>query len=466
MRAKTLAQKHQKEKNMKKIVLRFFAAMVVLVCAVAITSCSRWDSPYAQYDKDGKSISVKYLANGGIINSGADSLVDVFAKNDSGSIKLLAPESAERGKSQVTLSHRLDYQFAGWYVGVPSVDENGNALDEDGNLVSESGKAPAYTAGKRWSFEIDRVTVDSNKTYSATEPVLTLIAMWTPKFTFEIYAKGDSDQWELINTKDAIALQLPKWSNGKINMMDFPAYPEKDMTFKAAYYDDAMTNPIESSSISGEIDYEHGVILNQTVKIYTEWYEGAWFMIENAAQLYSNARPSGNYMLMNDIDMTGENWPVTFSQRVFTGKFYGNGHKISNISANQQGNYKRDSYGLFGSISATAEFCNITFENISYTVSGALNAAAFGLFAGQVADGALFDNVTVSGGKLILSNELITDVTMSTGLKNDLFDIGQLFGYGSATFATENVSCELEVENSNVIITVSQNGVVSVSYLQ
>jgi microcystin degradation protein MlrC len=29
---------------------------------------------------------------------------------------------------------------------------------------------------------------------------------------------------------DAIALNLPKWSNGKINMMDFPAYPDKDMT--------------------------------------------------------------------------------------------------------------------------------------------------------------------------------------------------------------------------------------------
>lgn len=439
---------------------------MLLICALAITSCSRFDNPYAQYDKDGKNISIKYLANGGIINSGADSLVDVFEKGDSGSFKLLAPESNDRGKSKVTLSHSLDYQFAGWYVGIPVVDGNGNALDEDGNLVSESGKAPAYTAGKRWNFETDRVTVDNGKDYSATEPVLTLIAMWTPKFTFEIYTKGESGIWELMSSKEAISLQLPKWSNGKINMMDFPGYPDKDMTFKAAYYDEAMESPIESSSVSGEIDYEHGVILNKVVKIYTEWYEGTWFMIENAAQLYSNARPGGNYMLINDIDMTGENWPVTFSQRNFTGKFYGNGHSISNINANQQGNYKRDSYGLFGTVAATAEFKDITFENIKYTVSGALNAASFGLFAGQVADGAVFDNVTVSGGKLILSNELITDVTMSVNLKNNVFEIGQLFGYGSASIETENVTCELEVENSNVVITVSQSGEVEVTFLQ
>ena len=164
--------------------------------------------------------------------------------------------------------------------------------------------------------------------------------------------------------------------------------------------------------------------------------------------------------------MAGENWPGAFSQRVFTGKFYGNGHKISNISANQQDNYKRDSYGLFGAISKTAEFCDITFENITYTISGALNNATFGLFAGQVAEGAVFENVTISGGKLILSEQLVTDMTMSTNLKDDMFDIGQLFGYGSAEISASDVSCELEVQDANVQISVSANGTVTVTFLQ
>lgn len=454
---------------MKKIALRCLTVLAVIVCALAITSCSKWGNPYNEYDKDGKNISVKYLANGGIINSGADAVVDIFSKNETGSFKLIAPESEERGKSQVTLSHGYDYQFAGWYVALPVVDADGNALDSDGNPVSETGNDPAYTAGKRWDFENDRVTVDNDKTYSANDPVLTLIAMWVPKFTFEIYAEGEGGEWQLIVSKEAVALNLPKWSNGKINMMDFPAYPEKDMTFKAAYYDEDMTSTIESSYITGEIDYEHGVAVNSTIRVYTEWYEGTWFMIENAAQLYSNARPGGNYMLLGDIDMSGENWPVTFSQREFTGKFYGNGYKISNVSANQQGNYKRDSYGLFGSIGTAAEFLDITFENISYSISGALaeqSIVYYGLFAGEVAEGASFENVTLSGGKLILSDELINDVTMSIKLKNGMFEIGQLFGYGTASVNATNLSCVLQTENANVQISVSEDGGVSVTFLQ
>lgn len=452
---------------MKKIALRCLLALTLLVCALAITSCSQWDDPYPQYDKDGKNISVKYLANGGIINSGADSLVDIFSPNETGSYKLLPPESADRGKSQVTLSHGYDYQFAGWYVAIPVVDEAGNALDADGNPVSESGKDPAYTTGKRWNFDTDRVSVDPDKTYSATDPVLTLMAVWIPKFTFEFYVKDEGGEWGLMASKNAVALELPKWSNGKINMMDFPAYPEKDMTFKAAYYDADMLQPVDSSSISGEIDYEHGVILEPVIKVYTEWYEGTWYMIENAAELYSNARPNGNYMLISDIDMTGENWPRVFSQGNFTGSFYGNGHKISNVNANQQANFKRDSYGLFGSISSSAEFRDITFENVSYKVEGALNSATYGLFAGQVADGATFENVTLSGGKLILSEELVTEGdTMNANLINGLFDIGLIFGYGSADITTDNVTCELEVENAGVEINVSPEGDVTVTFPQ
>jgi hypothetical protein len=449
---------------MKKILLRCLAVTIFLFCILTITSCST--NPYDEYDDIGKNISVKYLANGGIINSGAKSLVDVFSKNESGTFKLIPPESADRDKSQVTLSHSKDYQFAGWFVGTPVVDADGNPLDEDGNLVSETGKEPAYTAGKRWNFETDKLSVDPNKTYSANEPVLTLIAMWTPKFTFEIYAKDTAGEWQVITTKDAIALEVPRWSNGKINMMDFPAYPDKAMTFKAAYYDAAMANPIESSSITGEIDYETGTVVNSKIKVYTEWYEGTWFMIENAAQLYANARPSGNYMLLSDIDMTGENWPRAFSQNVFSGKFYGNGHKIFNVSANQQANYRRDSYGLFASISSSAEFCDITFENATYTISGALNQASFGLFAGQVADGAKFENVTISNGTLIIDKQMIDDVTMSTNLKNGMFDIGQLFGYGSVNVNSINISSKLSEENDKVQLTVSDEGIVSIIFLQ
>ena len=82
-----------------------------------------------------------------------------------------------------------------------------------------------------------------------------------------------------------------------------------------------------------------------------------------------------------------------------------------------------------------------------------------------MADGALFENVTVSNGKLILTEELINEVTMSVNLKNGLFEIGQLFGYGTAAINASNLSCELAVENANVQLTVSPSGEVTVTFL-
>ena len=121
---------------------------------------------------------------------------------------------------------------------------------------------------------------------------------------------------------------------------------------------------------------------------------------------------------------------------------------------------------MFSSIGATAEFHDITFENVSYSIAGALDEASFGLFAGQIADGVIFENVTISGGKLIVSDALINDNIMSAYLMNGMFEIGQLFGYGSATLNTSDISCELETENSNIEINVSDTGAVSITFLQ
>ena len=448
---------------MKKAIFRRLALVLLLLATLALAACSRADGPYDDYNDEGKSVSIRYLANGGFINSGADAVVDVFDVAPSGRIKLIAPESRDRGKSQVNLSHALDYKFAGWYVAEIKTDGNGNALDADGNLVSESGKEPAYEAGARWDFSTDTVSIDPSKEYTSREPVLTLMAMWIPKFSFEFYAKDASGDWALISTKEAITLELPKWSNGKINMMGFPSYPGADMTFKSAYADAEMTEPITSATISGEIDYEHGVAKESTVKVYTEWYEGTWFMVEDANHLYSNARANGNYMLLADIDMTGKNWPAAFSQNTFTGKIIGNGHKIMNASAGQQGQYRKSSYGLFGAIGASAELRDVTFENIRYTVEGALNEASFGLLAGTVASGATFENVTVSNSKLIFADQLFS-VQMLIHLKNDTYEIGQLFGDGTAEVATENLVCEFKTPSSEITFTVDPDGKVIFSF--
>jgi len=441
---------------MKKTAFRFLAVLFILLTAtLTITSCSQWDDPYEGFDKAGYNVSVRYLANGGIINSGADTVMDSFRVESS--IALIPPESAERGKSQCSLSHKSDYRFAGWYVAVPSTDSNGNPLDEDGNLTSESGKAQAFTAGRRWNFDSDRVELDVTKDYSATEPVLTLMAMWIPKFNFEFYAEDADGNWEIISTVQAMTLELPKWSNGKINNMGVPE--RNGYTFMGAYYDEQKANEITSPTISGVIDYEHGVAAESTVRIYTVWSEGSWFRIANGDELISNARDNGNYIILSDIDMQGKAWPKNFSQKTFTGKFFGNGHKISNVTATQRGEYKHSAYGLFEAIGAGAEFHDLTLENISYTVSGSLNAASFGLFAGEIADGAVFNGFSISGGELIFSDNLFEDFIGN--ITDGSFNIGVIAGLGTVSFTYTDVTCSTADPESGITIIVSDTGDVS-----
>ena len=54
---------------------------------------------------------------------------------------------------------------------------------------------------------------------------------------------------------------------------------------------------------------------------------------------------SGTYYLMNDLNLNGQEWtPLGNSSTPFKGKFYGNGHRISNIYINTT----KDDQGLFG----------------------------------------------------------------------------------------------------------------------
>ena len=444
---------------MKKLLLSIFTLVFTLLGVVALSACEQWDNPYESYDKNGSYLSVRYVANGGTINSDSKAMVDVHSIDGVSEISIIPPESPLRDKSKCTVSHPNDYKFAGWYVAIPVTDANGTVLDENGEPASKSGKEPAYTAGPRWDFETDKITVDSEKNYSSSEPALTLMAMWIPKFTFEFYEVKEDGTSSLISSISAITVSIPKWSNGKLNSMDFPTISGK--TFEAAYLDETLENQITGLTVSGEIDYEKGVAKDSTVKIYTTWMDGSWFKIETPSQLISNAKTDGCYMIMNDLDMSKELWPAIFSQRVFNGKFEGNGHKITGIKASQIGAdaFKLQTYGIFGTISSKAEFSDITFENVSFTVSGALNPASFGLFAADIQESATMTNVTLSG-ELIIAPSVFKDFVANLAS----FEIGLVSGSGYYDGITASVTCRHQNPDdqavADIVINVKENGTV------
>ncbi|MBQ9920757.1 MAG: amidohydrolase family protein, partial [Clostridia bacterium] len=118
-------------------------------------------------------------------------------------------------------------------------------------------------------------------------------------------------------------------SSGKLNMNSFPEIDGK--TFEGAYLDEAMTKPV-TETLTGDIDYEHGVSATERIRVYTKFAEGEWYRISTAEQFVKNSKLGGCYYIEADLDFTALNWSAALAGGAFTGRIEGNGHKFSNIT--------------------------------------------------------------------------------------------------------------------------------------
>ncbi len=394
---------------MKKLLKIICSTAIVTAAVTLFTACGNWNTPYDTLDKDGYTVSVRFDANGGMFAGTNDVyVVDVFHADDQ-NIRLLEPNDAKRGKDAFEIA-RSQYQLAGWYrTRELRTNEAGEALDDYGNLCSESGLSQGYIYSGKWDFEKDRLNTDNSKATSS-EDTLVLYAAWIPYVNYEFYSfNPQTQQYEQFgSTYLAIDLSLPTWNEktGKLNYGNFPTV--SGMTFDKAYLDAEKTQQITADLVAN-VDEARGILdQDKTVKIYTEWLDGEWFHIYDAKQFYDNAKLDGNYVLHADLDFSKAIWKSNLTEKEFTGSIIGNGHKISNINATQTASVQdRQEYGgLFGVIGSTAEIRDVTFENVSYTVKAGTRApeAYFGLLAGNIAEGAVLENIQISG-TLKLSDE-------------------------------------------------------------
>lgn len=148
--------------------------------------------------------------------------------------------------------------------------------------------------------------------------------------------------------------------------------------------------------------------------------------------------PSGSYILMNDLDMTGVSWKALD----FSGTFDGNGYAILNLTITQPGDenpkvydgnwkpYDGTCFGLFGTL-RDAEIRNLKLLNVRGTVS----------WDGPVFMGALAgyaENVVISGCTVTAVLELRAH--------DRIFGLGGLVGFGKGVM--EN--CHLDMTLINV----------------
>ncbi len=115
------------------------------------------------------------------------------------------------------------------------------------------------------------------------------------------------------------------------------------------------------------------------------------YTVKDASGLaYAAAHPDGDYILANDIDLSGQkNWtPIGTAAKPFSGNFNGNGHVIKlGIS----GSYTSDDslVGLFGAVSGS-----ITNLVVSGSINVTVKRAAIGGIAAALTDGGSIYNCT------------------------------------------------------------------------
>lgn len=457
---------------MKKRIITLCLVIMILGCVAVLAACSGEGNPYNGLVDDAYGVLVRFETGDAVVNGQQEiTLVEVYDASQTVTVggktgvKLLAPDDPARGDDKVTISKNdgtSNYFLAGWYTQrQPRVDEQGNPLDRFGQLTSESGREQGYVYSGKWDFSTDVVEIDPAKTYTTAEDSLVLYAAWIPYFTYEFYTVDEAGKATLTGSAQAIDLALPSWSEstGKLSMNNFPT--RENMTFEAAYFDAALTQPIEGG-IDGDVqlvDKQTGVCTTHVVKIYTTWMEGVWYKVYNAKQFKDNMLMNGNYILCADLDFSNVLWPIAYTTGVFTGSIQGNGHTIKNVTVTQ-GNTSQERGGLFGSLGAGASLTDVSFENITYTLgAGSIKfGASFGTLCGVLSEEAALENVTVSSSRFLVGDDCYP---------SDSYTLGLLCGTGNNTrLDLSGITCAPEnPETAKIILDVNpETGSVELSF--
>lgn len=318
----------------------FLIAILACLSILCLTSCGGKGDVFKESADKGLTCRVTYNFGNGTLE-GKNSALYLIAPG-----ALIPEPGVTPTKPETKLPTLSGYRVTGYYVK----NEDGTERD--------------------WNFATDRVSGD-----------ITLYARWKPEYTVRVlYGEEQELSYTLAVTSDDLVM------NG-FREMDWTGH-----TFFGFYSDPAFEEPITfpyTVPVSDE---------NPTATVYAKYIEGNFVIIRRAADFGKNIKAGLNYYIDADIDLTGTN--VTVAE-TYSGRFIGNGHTIKGLSVVRRQGKTNTAYGLFGTIASTAEFENITFENVSVQVQldNDLNTMVnyLGVFAGAVQPGAKFTGVTVTG---------------------------------------------------------------------
>lgn len=406
--------------------------LATVFCAAA---CSSESTPYDDNNAAGYTVSIRYDANGGFFATSTTVIMDSYnisgmsaGSNGMVSLGLLAPEDNRRGSSDTFTATKQGYFLAGWYT------ERTETTDSQGNTV--------YTYGNKWDFSTDVLDVDPNKTYTSSEPVLTLYAAWVPMFEIHFVSLGSDEVvgTYAFNPLTTGEIKVPQWDS-KTGAMEMYRFPQmKDYTFNGAYYDAEGKQPVADVVNHTGVILDNGTAEGHIMNVYVDWLEGNWYHISTAEQLRKNADPAGHYILEADLDFANEKWPSIFATGSFSGTIEGNGHTIKNVTF-EQTKMDAENTGLFGTLQSGCKLENVIFENVTFVIEKGFNRAAnYGLLAGSIYEGATLNGVQIKSSTLLINS--------GARFASSDYAIGLVCGAGKAT-AVKDAEISVAVTGKN-----------------
>lgn len=416
--------------KMKHRIKSILIPFMLLATLFLVTACSGEHNAYNKHDSDGFTVSVRYDANGGVFTGTSQVMVDSFdisklekdPQTGMVNLKLLDPSSEERGDWKPTNGNLV---LAGWYA------KRTESLDSEGNVV--------YSYDEKFDFDGEGYPVDPTKTYSAAEPVVTLYAVWVPKFEIEFVSKETGETLNTIPYNPVSdKLVAPDWNEntGKLDMGKFPNVTGK--TFAKAYYEDGREiNMGDVLTHTGHID-KNGNAVNPKMRVLVEYDEGNWYHIYAAKQLNSIGDAAGHYVICADLDFSdkGAYWPAAFLNGDFSGTIEGNGHTIKNVKVEQSDTWSQT--GLFGTLVSGASIQNVTFDNVNVFINKGTRTpgSSYGVLAGTVESGVALKNIAITNSKLIINADTAYWLTED-------YAIGLLCGMGSFAEGSDLAAIDL-----------------------
>lgn len=360
---------------------------------------------------DVSGVKVEFMLEGGTYQNGQDSVCHYYNFKE-GTQNLIKPLQEWADDDDLV---RAGYVLDGWY----------RTKNDDGSYSDE------------WDFQHDTVDGNGVKLYAKWKKAI--------NFTYRVYDYDNPD--ELVRTQTVN--EGVKFNNRYAARVDYTLLAVYD--FEGNEWDSAFVHPGENGEKVSDTEY--------TVKVLAKYIGGTFTLVENAKQLSSAAALKQNIYLKNDIDMEGES--LSFGS--FRGKFYGNGHTVSNFTvyySSQRADLVADpedssksslAISLFG-IATDSEIRDVKFENaqidVNTTYSGIYKIYVYPV--ATAAYGTTISNVSVSGAVKVTKHSTAAGVEIPMEMKLVATDKEAVF-FADNNSSFENISVQMTLQDNSEV---------------